>query len=423
MVNFAENFARRIVERLQGAGHVAYFAGGCVRDRLLGRLPKDFDVATSARPEEVLKIFPRGQQVGAAFGVILLVEKAPAGGKRLQVEVATFRTDGKYSDGRHPDSVEFTTAEQDARRRDFTCNGLFWDPLAKGEGEEQGKLHDFVGGQADIAAKILRAIGDPEARFREDHLRMLRAVRFAARLGFAMEAATAGAIRRQAPKIQSVSRERVHDELALIVGHSTRAEAARLLEWTGLLKEIWPKSLWEETVEAREFAGLRKLPAGADWVMALAAMYWDITPPERRKTGAEVADALREALLLSNAERDDVVWLLENLIKLRNWETNSKAALKHLLADARWPRLEALFVHLSLEPTRRADFETRMRTLQADGVAPTPFVTGETLIKLGAVPGPRFRRWLVELYDRQLEGELKTGEEALAAARALVSRK
>jgi tRNA nucleotidyltransferase/poly(A) polymerase len=336
------------------------------------------------------------------------------------VEVATFRTDGKYSDGRHPDSVEFTTAEQDARRRDFTCNGLFWDPLAKGD---VGELHDFVGGQADIAAKILRAIGNPEERFREDHLRMLRAVRFAARLGFAMEAATAGAIRRLAPQIQSVSRERVHDELALIVGHSTRAEAARLLEWTGLLKEIWPKGLWEDAEEARAFAGLLSLPAGADWVMALAAMYWDMTPPERRRAGAEVADALREALLLSNAERDDVAWLLDNLTKLRTWETSSKAALKHLLADARWPRLEALFVHLSLEPVRHVDFETRMRALQAEGVAPTPWVTGETLIQLGAVPGPRFRRWLEELYKRQLEGELKTGEEALAAARALVSKK
>lgn len=418
MVNMAENFARRIVERLQGAGHVAYFAGGCVRDRLMGRAPKDFDVATSARPEEVLKLFPRGQQVGAAFGVILLVEKAPGGGKRIQVEVATFRTDGKYSDGRHPDSVEFTTAEYDARRRDFTCNGLFWDPLANGGA---GELHDFVGGQADIAAKILRAIGNPEERFREDHLRMLRAVRFAARLEFAMEAATAEAIRRLAANIRTVSRERVHDELALILGHSTRWDAARLLEWTELLKEIWPAELWEEAEEAREFAGLRRLPTEADWVMALAAMHGDLAGG-RRMTGAAVADALREALLLSNSERDDLAWLLEKLENLRNWESWGKAQMKRLLADERWPRLEAMFEYRTLDPIVRRGFEARVRAMQAEGVAPAPLVTGDTLIGLGATPSPEFKGWLEALYDRQLEGELRTTEEAVAAAREMVNR-
>jgi poly(A) polymerase len=420
MMNAAENFARRIVERLQNAGHVAYFAGGCVRDRLMGRLPKDFDVATSARPEEVLKIFPRGQQVGAAFGVILLVEKTPGGaGKRVQVEVATFRTDGKYSDGRHPDSVEFTTAEYDARRRDFTCNGLFWDPLAKGGA---GELHDFVGGQADIAAKMLRAIGNAEARIREDHLRMLRAVRFAARLGFAMDAATADAIRRLAANIRTVSRERVHDELALILGHSTREEAARLLDWTGLLKEIWPKELWKETEETREFAGLKKLPAAADWVMALAAIHRDLAG-ERRLTGAAVADALRAALLLSNTERDDLAWLLEKLEGLPNWESWGQAQMKRLLADGRWPRLEAMFAGWVLDPGMRERFQERVRAMQAEGVAPVPLVTGETLIGLGATPGREFKGWLETLYDRQLEGELKSAEEARAAARELVNRK
>ncbi len=426
MLNPAESFARRIVERLQQAGHTAYFAGGCVRDRLMGRPPKDYDVATSATPQQVLAQFPRGQQVGAAFGVILLVEKH--GGQRLQVEVATFRTDGDYSDGRHPDSVRFTTAQEDARRRDFTCNGIFFDPLAN---NGAGQIHDFVGGQADIAAQCLRAIGDPAARFREDHLRMLRAVRFAARLGFTIEPATHDAIRQSAANILTVSRERVHDELALILAHPTRATGAGLLQSTGLLRHLWPGELMEQADFRRHFGGIRLLPAEADFIVALATLYKDIAcvpgaprvgiPAAPSRGGSAPADLLRGALMLSNIETADLAWLLENLTHLLNWRHGTKAAFKRLLADPRWPRLEMLFVHLSLDPHLRPDFEARVSELRAQGVAPAPFITGDTLISLGAAPGPNFKRWLDSLYDRQLEGELTTPEQALAAARHMIT--
>ena len=326
-VSPAESFARRIVQRLQSAGHTAYFAGGCVRDQLMGRPPKDYDVATSATPDQVLALFPRGQQVGAAFGVILLVEKS--NGQRLQVEVATFRTDGAYSDGRHPDAVHFTTAEIDAQRRDFTCNGLFLDPLAN---NGAGQLHDFVGGQADIQSKILRAIGDPAARFKEDHLRMLRAVRFAARLSFTIEPRTRDAIRHCAGNILTVSRERIHDELALILAHPTRAAAAQMLQSVHLVRFIWNRKLWTQAGQARRthhFTSLSALPADCDWISALVALYKDLAwPPGNGPTviptspllPAVVADHLRAALLLSNTETADVAWLLENLTTVSFWQ-------------------------------------------------------------------------------------------------------
>ncbi|MEI8197059.1 MAG: CCA tRNA nucleotidyltransferase, partial [Phycisphaerae bacterium] len=223
-------FATTIVRRLQQAGHTAYFAGGCVRDQLLGRTPADFDVATSAHPEQVMTLFGRAQQVGVSFGVVLVRQK------HQTVEVATFRTDGQYSDGRRPDNVQFTTAEVDAQRRDFTCNGLFFDPIAH-------QLHDFVGGQADIQARILRAIGRPEQRFAEDYLRMLRAPRFAAKLGFEIEPVTLQAIRIGAPNIRLISKERIGEELRMMLAHPARVRAAELLVATGLLAQIWPTEL------------------------------------------------------------------------------------------------------------------------------------------------------------------------------------
>jgi poly(A) polymerase len=426
MAHPAESFARRIVQRLQTAGHVAYFAGGCVRDQLMARPPKDYDVATSATPDQVLALFPRGQKVGAAFGVILLVEKHQ--GRRLQVEVATFRTDGTYSDGRHPDAVHFTTAEIDAQRRDFTCNGLFFDPLAN---NGTGQLHDYVGGQADIQSKILRAIGNPEARFQEDHLRMLRAVRFAARLDFTLDPATHAAIVQSAPYIRTVSRERIHDELALILAHPTRAAAAQLLQSTHLLHQLWPSALWEQSTVEHPVGVLRRLPGDTDWISALAALYEDLVwfpfimsthfPARLLTPAAVVADQLRNAFLLSNTETVDLAWLLTNLTTLSRWQTCPKYTLKHLLADSRWPRLEALFIHRGLAPSLRDAFYARLAQLRAEGVAPAPFVTGDTLIQLGATPGPNFKRWLDDLYDRQLEGELQTPAQALAVAQQLIA--
>jgi poly(A) polymerase len=423
----AEELALSIVRRLQGAGFMAYYAGGCVRDRLMGLTPKDFDVATSATPQEVLQLFPRGQKVGAAFGVILVRQKVQ--GVMAQVEVATFRADGVYSDGRHPDSVRFTTAQEDAQRRDFTCNGLFFDPVAGGGA---GVLHDFVGGQQDIAARTLRAIGRAEARFAEDHLRMLRAVRFAARLGFVVDAATMEAIRAAAARIKSVSRERVHDELARILSHETRARGAGLLEETGLLEEIWPGELLVKCVgdPRRVELGLSMIAPNSDFVVALVPLYkelaYDGNPthvtPALAMAGAAVAELLRRELMLSNVETDDLAWLLDKSEVLLAWRSSGKAMLKRLMADGRWPRLENLFVNLSLNPGLQEEFLKRIAGLREEGVAPAPFVTGEALIRMGARPGPEFKGWLEALYDRQLEGELKTREEALAAAQRLLSK-
>ncbi len=400
-----------------------------MRDRLMGREPKDFDVATSATPEQVLKLFPRGQEVGAAFGVILVREKTGDG--FIQVEIATFRSDGEYSDGRHPDSVHFTTAEKDAQRRDFTCNGLFLDPLANGGA---GQLHDFVGGQADIAVKTLRAIGDPAARFREDHLRMLRAVRFAARLGFAVDETTMAAIQAAAREIKSVSKERVHDELARILSHETRARGAELLEETGLLEQIWPSELlvgWSMGTSDR-WKGISRLPAEADFVVALAALHADIQfsemlhphqdPPMWCVPGARAAELLRRELMLANEETADLAWLLDKQHVVLLWRNSKKAPMKRLMADARWPRLVWMYATYELQEGVWSAFEKYVVALHAEpgGVAPAAFVNGETLIGLGAMPGPRFKGWLEGLYDRQLENEFADAEAAVAAARGLI---
>jgi poly(A) polymerase len=401
----SENLALGIVRKLQSAGHVAYFAGGCVRDRLMGRVPKDFDVATSARPEQVLGLFPRGQQVGAAFGVILVVERRA--GERVQVEVATFRSDGTYSDGRHPDAVKFTTPEHDAQRRDFTCNGLFLDPLANGGA---GEVHDFVGGRADIERKVLRAIGDPEARFGEDHLRMLRAVRFAAKLGFEIETGTRAAIRRHAAKIRTISRERIGEEFRMMLEHPARGGAVRMMEQLRLMQEIWPVQPPERSGEVRR---MDVLPSDATRALGLAALCLDYGG------GAEWVDALREAFALSNQERNDIAWLLGNLDSLLERGRWVRRITKKLLADSRWERLLALYV-AARGGAQDAELDQWVKQMIAEGVAPVPFVTGGTLIQLGASPGPRFRGWIDALYDRQLENEFSNAEQAVAAARGLI---
>jgi poly(A) polymerase len=422
----AEQLAQSIVHRLQSAGHVAYYAGGCVRDRLMNCEPKDFDVATSATPDQVFKLFPRSQQVGAAFGVILVRQKNA--GSFTQVEVATFRSDGTYSDGRHPDSVRFTTAEEDARRRDFTCNGLFFDPLAN---NGNGQLHDFIGGQQDIANKTLRAIGDPAARFAEDHLRMLRAIRFAARLDFTIDPTTLQALQHQSEKIRTISKERIHDELARILEHPTRTIAAELLQSSGLLAHLWPRELYDKPEIKRKWFELPRLPEDADFVVSLIALHDDIIfceevnsaapPPGAAKTGGAIAELLRRDLLLNNVETADLAWLMDQRTTIANWQQQDNARLKRLLADPRWPRLFMLYLTLGRPEEDHRALEGRVAALQAEGAAPAPFITGETLIKLGAAPGPKFKQWLEDLYNRQLNNEFPTQQEALTAAKQLLT--
>lgn len=400
----SEFLARAVVTRLQGAGFEAYYAGGCVRDMLMGRMPSDYDVATAATPEVVLKLFPRSQQVGVAFGVVLVRDRQGT------VEVATFRTEGAYSDGRHPDAVAFSTAEADAARRDFTCNGLFFDPLAD-------KLLDFVGGQADIGTRTLRAIGDPARRFGEDHLRLLRAVRFAAKLGFAIEPATHAAILDLQDRIVGISRERIGEEVRMMLEHPARAAAMTLLAgYTRLYGhvlgdlprvEAWPR--------------VTALAGAVSRAVALAAVVLDARSRDAADAAGQ-AERLRERLVLSNEETEALAWMLEQMPVLRGWADLTKAPLKRLMAHKHWPGLAAVFcAEMAAAGADAAPFAARVETMRAEGVAPSPWVTGDTLIRLGVRPGPQFRVWLEALYDRQLEGELASREAALEAARALVA--
>lgn len=402
-----EGLGVRVVRRLQERGYAAYFAGGCVRDWVMGREPKDVDVATSARPEEVAGLFPRSQMVGAAFGVVLVKEK------KEQVEVATFRADGTYSDGRHPDAVRFTTAEEDARRRDFTCNGLFFDPVAK-------VLHDFVGGQKDIEGKVLRAIGEAKARFGEDHLRMLRAVRFAARLGFAIEAGTRAAMEELQGKIAGISRERIGEEVRMMLEHPTRAAAMETLaQFPVMFREV----MGFGAPAGGGFAVLANLPGGGvKRDVALMALVRDVVNAaggSKAEMGGLVR-GLRGRLMLSNEETEALGWLAEKWPVVEGWEDLSKAATKRLMADKHWPALEMLWRADPVNGQEVLAFSERVESLREEGVAPAPYVTGEVLIRLGARPGPLFKGWLEALYDRQLEGEFADREAALAAARGVV---
>ncbi|NNM86092.1 MAG: CCA tRNA nucleotidyltransferase [Phycisphaerales bacterium] len=397
----AKHVATEIVRQLQQAGYVAYFAGGCVRDQIMHLEPKDFDVATSARPAQILQLFPHGQKVGAAFGVILVRKRG------WPIEVATFRSDGRYEDGRHPVDISFADAQGDAHRRDFTCNGLFWDPIAD-------VLHDYVGGQADIQNNILRAIGDAAARFAEDHLRVLRAVRFAARLEFTIEPTTWHAMQRAAVDISGVSRERIGEELRHIMRHPTRGRAGQLLFESGLLSHILPIATANDGGRHQRYLG--GLPAHISFGAGLAALVLEFCPaaPAARQT----ADALRTALTLSGHETADVGWLLENLAVLENWRDLSLAQFKRLLAHRLSDDLLALY--FTRAPEQADILRHRIAELRSDGVAPEPFVTGEDLIQLGATPGPQFKQWLYALYDMQLENRLPDRTAALMAARKML---
>jgi len=395
--------AAEVVRVLQEHGFIAYFAGGCVRDQIMGIAPKDIDVATSAHPLDVLKLFPRSRKVGAAFGVMIVRRHG------YNIEVATFRSDGDYKDGRHPSSVMFCDAEQDAQRRDFTCNGLFYDPIGK-------QLIDYVGGQADIRTKTLRAIGDPEARFFEDHLRMMRAVRFAARLDFTIDSKTWDAISRNSPAISSISRERVGQELRLMLVHLSRRAAVELLISSGLMAQIWP--LHFTRTELGFDSQLARIPAESSFELAMAALVDDLSPAV---SPAEILRKLQERLALSGEEKDHTLWLLEKLPQLQKWRTVRVAALKRLMAN-KWFE-DLLNLCRAADTGNCIGLDTRLKRLREGEIAPEPYIIGDDLIKLGVSPGPNFRAWLDELYDRQLEDEFSDKKSALQAARELVNKK
>lgn len=401
--------AARVAATLREAGFETYFAGGCVRDHLFGIEPADVDVATAARPEDVRSHFPHARGVGAHFGVMLV----PSGGR--MIEVATFRSDGAYHDGRRPVEVSFGSAEADARRRDFTINGLFEDP-------ESGRIIDFVGGRADLDAGVLRAIGDPEERFEEDRLRMLRAVRFAARFELEIDPATFEAIRRRADRLGAVSRERVGHELRRMLGHRSRAVAAARLESLGLDRAVLGA---DRTVGGRaaasELTRLRGLEPTADWEDALAA--WEIdrggvdVDPE---SILRMADRVTERLVLSNQEHDDLV----EVLRIRGWLQDGWGEAGVALRK-RWASRSGFGRALALLEPESPDLVAVVRRdvarLAESGLAPTPLVGGDDLVAAGLRPGPAFREILDSVYDRQLEGGLADRDAALAAALALAT--
>lgn len=403
--------AQRIVRELRDAGFVAYFAGGCVRDELLGLQPADYDIATDAPPDQISRIFARTTLVGAAFGVVLVTIATDT------IEVATFRSDGPYSDRRRPDSVTFSDAESDARRRDFTVNALFLDPEAKPDHTDralkaQGHIIDFVGGLNDLHDKCLRAVGDPEARLAEDHLRALRAVRFAARLHLTVEPNTANAIRAHASDLIGVSRERVGEEMRRILTHPGRDRAVRLLSELNLDSPVF-----SEPPKPAACPLLESLPEHATFALALAALATD-----RHGPGLAVGPLVtrwRTALMLSNAERDDLNDTLTLARNLRSdWANTTIAQQKRWASN---PHFEWAFALIHHDPTLLQSIQTQVETLRqtSGGLAPVPLVDGQVLLDAGIRPSPAFGRILTNLYDLQLEGRISTREQAIAKAREL----
>lgn len=430
--------ATAIVRRLQKAGHTAYFAGGCVRDELLGRTPKDYDIATSATPDQVQELFDRVTDLqGKSFGVLRVMKGDQA------FEVATFRNDGTYSDGRRPESVTFAGPEDDARRRDFTVNGLFLDPVA-------GKIIDFVGGQADLKAGLLRAIGDPEQRFREDHLRLYRAARFAAHLGFEIDPATWEAVCRLAPLGRDLAPERVRDELIRCFTGPHPQRAFDLLVGSGLM------GMWIPEIEAmkgveqppqfhpegdvythvRMMIGMLK---DADLVLAFSVLLHDISKPEtyavdhtgrirfneHETRGARKAEAILRRLRFSNEQIEAVCACIANHMAFKDVPHMRVSTLKRFLARPTMPveielhRIDCTSSHNDLEIYDLV--KQKLEEFSHEPLKPDPLVNGKDLQSLGMAPGPGMGQVLHQLMDEQLEGKFPDKETALRRAKALLS--
>lgn len=406
-------FAVEVVRRLRDEGYIAYWAGGCVRDQLLGDTPHDYDVATNATPTDVRRLFghKRTLAIGAAFGIITVL--GPRGGG--QIEVATFRRDVSYSDGRHPDSVTYSDAREDALRRDFTINGLFYDPL-------EDRVIDYVGGQTDLTAKLIRAIGDPRQRFAEDKLRLLRAVRFAATLGFVLEEQTRNTIGEMASEVTVVSAERIAAELCRMLTSPGRGTAVRLLLETGLaaavLPELVPKDhLARQRLEtALAVLGQLRQPS---FSLALAALLH----------GSVDAQGIENACRrwkLSNRVTDRAVWLLTHRYALRGAETTRWSVLQKLLISAGIEELLAWEEAVAAVEGRKAtevDYCREWLARPAEILDPPALVGGDDLLRHGIVPGPAYREILARIRDAQLDGEVHTQEEALALADRLAAEK
>jgi poly(A) polymerase len=467
--------ATEIVHTLRQRGHQAYFAGGCVRDLLLGREPADYDVATDATPRQVMQIFPQTYAVGEQFGVVLVPFNAdttkdtkehegdePAqtdsfegrvvpgamGGSgkqrylflppslRKSVEVATFRSDVGYSDGRHPDEVRFSKdPRQDVERRDFTINGMMLDP-------ETNKVLDFVGGREDLKAGIIRAIGDPNRRFAEDKLRMLRAVRFAARFDYQIDPATMSAIQKSAPQIHQVSCERVREELTKMLTEGRARRAFELLDTSGLLPEVLPEIAAMKGVEqspqhhpegdvfVHTLLLLDKLPAGGSKTLAWGALLHDVgKPPTFRvapdrirfdshvEVGVKMAAEICRRLRFSNYETGQILALVDNHMRFADVQRMKQSTLKKFLRLAAFDehlelhRMDCLSSHGNLDSYEYS--RDQLQSIPPEAIRPTPLITGQDLIEAGYAPGPRFKEILSAIEDAQLEGRIATHAAAL----------
>jgi len=434
----ARALAERVCRILREAGYQAYFVGGCVRDILLGREPGDYDVATDATPDRVQQLFPHSLAVGAQFGVIVVTENSPAGDS-LQVEVATFRSDIGYSDGRHPDRVVYAkTPQEDVRRRDFTINALLLDP-------ETNEILDFVGGRDDLRAGIIRAIGNAEERFREDKLRMVRAVRFAARFRYAIEEATFAAIVKLAPEIRQVSAERIRDELTKLLTEGEARRGFELLDETRLLPELLPEIARMKGVEQppqfhpegdvwiHTLLMIEKLPANSQPTLAWGVLLHDVGKPptfkppsgpgdrirfdEHAEVGTRMAEEICRRLRFSNEDTAQIAALVANHMRFKDVLQMRPATLK------RFVRLDRFEEHMELHrldcssSNGNLDNYEFMRRFLAETppeqVRPPRLLTGDDLVRLGYRPGPTFKAILEAIEEAQLDGTLQTREEAV----------
>jgi putative nucleotidyltransferase with HDIG domain len=430
----SEALARQVVVKLRGAGHQAYFVGGCVRDLLLGARPKDFDVATDARPDRIMDLFPHSGRVGAHFGVVLVRDVLE------QVEVATFRSDHDYLDGRHPEQVRFESdPREDVLRRDFTINGMMLDP-------DTGRVLDFVDGRGDLERRLIRAIGDPNARFREDHLRLLRGVRFAARLGFEVEPATFAAMERDHALILKVAMERVREELIRILTEGGARRGFELLDATGMLADLLPEvAAMKGVQQPPEFH-----PEGDVWrhtlmlleqlrnptpTLAMGALLHDVGKPATFRiadrirfdghveAGVKIAREILLRLRFSREDMEQVEALIDNHMKFKDVPRMKESTLKRFLRMTDFPEhleLHRLDCMSSSGRLENYDFaRQKLEEYSQERLQPAPLLTGADLIGLGYRPGPIFSLILGAVEDAQLEGRIANRDEALALVHRL----
>lgn len=404
----ARDAATQIIRSLTQQGHTAYLAGGCVRDTLLGKAPKDYDVVTDATPDQVQALFPRrSAAVGAAFGVVIVYTPQTTPRHRWITEVATFRAESSYSDGRRPDAVRFTNAEEDAKRRDFTINGLFAQPDPGAlDDPASDRVIDYVDGRADLDASVIRAIGDPDERFGEDYLRMLRAVRFAARLGFAIDPKTSAAIRVHARYLGQISRERIGQELLAMLQGPAPTLALDLLQQ----HKLDAPTLNEDPLETALTVSQR-LTDKADTPARLAA--WMIDRHGLLNADQDrIVARWRKALSLSNDHRDALNRLLALIHTLSDWPTLPNPARKRLAVRDAWQQALVLWQALGHDAQQ---IKNDVQALANDGIglAPPPLLCGDDLIHKGLQPGPTFKTLLDLAYDQQLEGGVNDRDQAL----------